>query len=235
MTYVPKAASGARGSAKIGGKGEDAASRVKSEAGAADKLSHLFSLQRPIDANAREASFLSYEPQLPLEAAQLAAAACGRRACAPPRREAQEDDGRRAADHATTRRPVGGARCADHRGLRRARGRGHPRARGVPVSSPAATAARPTAELVAVGAARLDAAQSLFVTSSARLLPHALPTRLCSHNLLDSMRAFAQSELDGHDPQRRAAADRFAQGGGNAIIDRTDGGDLGGGCCSCTC
>ena len=38
------------------------------------QLSHVFSLQRPIDANSREASHLSYQSVLPLEAAQLAAA-----------------------------------------------------------------------------------------------------------------------------------------------------------------
>ena len=40
----------------------------------AAQLSHVFSLQRPIDANARESCFLSYETVLPLRGAQLAAA-----------------------------------------------------------------------------------------------------------------------------------------------------------------
>ena len=38
------------------------------------QLSHVFSLQRPIDANARESSFLAYQTVLPLESFQLAAA-----------------------------------------------------------------------------------------------------------------------------------------------------------------
>ena len=62
------------------------------------------------------------------------------------------------------------------------------------------------------------------MTSSARLLPHALPTRLCSHNLLDSMRAFAQSELEMGTirsvvPQQIDSLKAVC----NAIIDRTDG------------
>ena len=62
------------------------------------------------------------------------------------------------------------------------------------------------------------------MTSSARLLPHALPSRLCSHNLLDSMRVFAQSELEMGTirsvvPQQVDLLKAVC----NAVVDRSDG------------
>ena len=228
VTYVPKAASGRTGQRDERRKGEEAGPRVKSEAGtSSDKLSHLFSLQRPIDANAREASFLSYEPQLPLEAAHLAAG--GMRSTSVRASLVEKPKKTMGGGQQTTRNNLGdlsAAHAAQTTAVAAALGAAAAicAARGVPVSNPAATTARPTAELVAVGAPRLDEAEALFVTSSARLLPHALPTRLCSHNLLDSMRAFAQSELEMGTirsvvPQQIDSLKAVC----NAIIDRTDG------------
>ena len=228
VTYVPKAASGRTGQRDERRKGEEAGPRVKAEAGtSSDKLSHLFSLQRPIDANAREASFLSYEPQLPLEAAHLAAG--GMRSTSVRASLVEKPKKTMGGGQQTTRNNLGdlsAAHAAQTTAVAAALGAATAicAARGVPVSNPAATTARPTAELVAVGAPRLDADEALFVTSSARLLPHALPTRLCSHNLLDSMRTFAQSELEMGTirsvvPQQIDSLKAVC----NAIIDRTDG------------
>ena len=55
---------------RTGGRGDLAGSSARP----AQTLSHVFSLQRPIDANARESSYLTYQSVLPLESFQLAAA-----------------------------------------------------------------------------------------------------------------------------------------------------------------
>ena len=87
-----------------GGGGGGSSSRsdyAGSAARPAPTLSHVFSLQRPIDANARESSFLALRDVLPLEAPSWPPGACAATACARERRaQGQEDAGRRPADDA---------------------------------------------------------------------------------------------------------------------------------------
>ena len=98
------------------------------------------------------------------------------------------------------------------------------RRRGAAPKNPGATTALDTASLVVPGASPYDAPEVFLVTSSTRLLPHALPTRLCASNFLDAMRLVAQSELSMGTlrsvlPQQLGALNAVC----NHIVDRTDG------------
>ena len=96
--------------------------------------------------------------------------------------------------------------------------------RGAAPKNPGATTALDTASLVVPGVSPYDAPEVFLVTSSTRLLPHALPTRLCASNFLDAMRLVAQSELSMGTlrsvlPQQLGALSAVC----NHIVDRTDG------------
>ncbi len=157
------------------------------------QLSHVFSLQRPIDANARESSFLTYQTVLPLEAAQLAAA--GMRSNSVRASVVHKAKKTQGGGQQTTRNSLQdlsasfasqSVAVAVAMGVaRRAFGR---------ASDPGATVATNLAQFVdGVTAPR----EGPFVaTSSTRLLPHALPIRIGAHNLMATMRGFARSELD---------------------------------------
>tara|TARA_B100001057_G_scaffold363953_2_gene366698 strand:- start:6333 stop:9233 length:2901 start_codon:yes stop_codon:yes gene_type:complete len=159
----------------------------------AAQLSHVFSLQRPIDANARESSFLTYQTVLPLEAAQLAAA--GMRSNSVRASVVHKAKKTQGGGQQTTRNSLQdlsasfasqSVAVAVAMGVaRRAFGR---------ASDPGATVATNLAQFVdGVTAPR----EGPFVaTSSTRLLPHALPIRIGAHNLMATMRGFARSELD---------------------------------------
>ena len=156
-------------------------------------LSHVFSLQRPIDANARESSYLAYQTVLPLEAAQLAAA--GMRSNSVRASVVHKAKKTQGGGQQTTRNSLQDL-CASFAAqstavavalgvARRAFGR---------ASDPGATTATSLAPFVDGVTA---ATANLFITtSSTRLLPHALPIRTGAHNLLATMREFATSELE---------------------------------------
>jgi hypothetical protein len=157
------------------------------------QLSHVFSLQRPIDANARESSFLAYQTVLPLEAAQLAAA--GMRSNSVRASVVHKAKKTQGGGQQTTRNSLQDL-CASFASqsvavsvamgvARRVFGR---------ASDPGATMATSLAPLVD-GTAALRA-DPFVVTSSTRLLPHALPIRIGAHNLLTTMRGFATRELE---------------------------------------
>ena len=164
------------------------------------QLSHVFSLQRPIDANAREASHLVYQPVLPLEATQLAAAGmrsnsvrCSRvhkpkKTCGGGQQTTRNNCGDMAASWAAQAVSV-----AVSTGVAKYLCR---HKHQLAVSNPAATSALDCATLVAEGAPCPRAKGVFIVTSSTRLLPHALPTRVTTHCFLDTMRVFAQSEIE---------------------------------------
>jgi len=185
VTCTPK--SGRAGSREAHGAGGGGAAGRP-----AAQLSHVFSLQRPIDANARESSFLAYQTVLPLEAAQLAAA--GMRSNSVRASVVHKAKKTQGGGQQTTRNSLQDL-CASFAAqsvavavamgaARRAFGR---------TSDPGATSATELAPFV-------DGATppkpGLFVTtSSTRLLPHALPVRTGAHNLLTTMREFATQEL----------------------------------------
>jgi hypothetical protein len=159
----------------------------------AQTLSHVFSLQRPIDANARESSYLTYQSVLPLESFQLAAAGMRSnsvRASLVHKPKKTQGGGQQttrnnlqelAASFASQSTAVAVALgCA-----RRAFGQ---------ASDPGATTATNLAPFVD-GACRVPE-RVFVVTSSTRLLPHALPIRVARHNFLATMQGFASAELE---------------------------------------
>jgi hypothetical protein len=191
------------------------------------QLSHVFSLQRPIDANTREATHLVYQNVLPLEATQLAAAGMRSnsvRASVVHKAKKTQGGGQQttrnnlsdlsaawATQAAAVAATMGAARfLCKHR-------------HGYVVSDPSATMALDTATLV--GDAIPNAAKGVFVvTSTTRLLPHALPTRVASHSFLDTMKIFAQSELEmgvirARVPQQVESLRAVC----NCIVDSTEG------------
>jgi len=162
------------------------------------QLSHVFSLQRPIDANAREASFLTYQAVLPLEATQLAAAGMRsnsvrasvvhkpKKTCGGGQQTTRNNLGDMAAAWSSQATSVAIAMGAANRLCQTEH--------GIRPSNPAASSALDTAGLVA---AQPSAPPDVFVvTSSTRLLPHALPTRLAQHSFLETMRTFACDEIN---------------------------------------
>ena len=67
---------------------------------------------------------------------------------------------------------------------------------GLAVAAPAATTALEPSELLRPEAPGAGSFPDVFlITSTARLLPHALPTRLCSASFLEAMKTFAHREL----------------------------------------
>lgn len=62
--------------------------------------------------------------------------------------------------------------------------------------NPAARDALDSAVLVLEGASLPSDAEPFLMTSTSRLLPHALPTRLCSHSFLDTVKELAITELE---------------------------------------
>ena len=159
----------------------------------AAQLSHVFSLQRPIDANARESSYLTYQSVLPLESFQLAAAGMrSNSVCASLVHKARKTQG---GGQQTTRnnlQELAAAFAAQSTAVAVALGVAK-RCFGES-SDPGATTATDVSRLVDGRKTRME---GLFVvTSSTRLLPHAMPVRIVSHNLLTTMHEFATNELE---------------------------------------
>ena len=192
------------------------------------QLSHVFSLQRPIDSNAREATHLVYQNVLPLEATQLAAAGMRSnsvRASVVHKAKKTQGGGQQttrnnlsdlsaawATQAASVAATMGAARfLCKHR-------------HGYPVSDPSATMALDTATLVANETIPETTTAVFIVASTTRLLPHALPTRVASHSFLDTMKVFAQSELEmgvirARVPQQVESLRAVC----NSIVDSTEG------------
>ena len=157
------------------------------------QLSHVFSLQRPIDANARESSFLAYQTVLPLESFQLAAA--GMRSNSVRASVVHKAKKTQGGGQQTTRNSLQDL-SAELRVAVGVGGRRH--GRGAPRLWPRL---RPWGHdrhhPRAIRRRRHAAEGGPFVaTSSTRLLPHALPIRIGAHNLLATMRGFASRELE---------------------------------------
>ena len=226
VTFAPRAAASARGGGGGGGGGgvNDTEQSIVPFAA----LGHLFALQRPIDANAREAAHLSYDPVLPLEATQLAAAGMwsnsvrssvvhkAKKTCGGGQQTTRNNLGDLAAAWSSQVVSVavalGVARrvCRDRHRLR--------------LSDPVASIAIDTASLVADVDARGRDGRVFIVTSTARLLPHALPTRIAQHSLLDTMREFARSELEVGAIRQRVPQQLDAlRSVCNATLDTTEG------------
>jgi len=192
-------------------------------------LSHVFSLQRPIDAGAREASFLTFQSILPLEAVHLAAA--GMRSNSVRASLVHKAKKTQGGGQQTTRNNLGdlsAAWAAQSVAVSLALGVANFTAsrRGAAPKNPGATTALDTASLVIPKSHghQPPTPEVFLVTSSTRLLPHALPTRLCASNFLDAMRLVAQSELGMGTlrsvlPQQLGALSAVC----NHIVDRTDG------------
>ena len=188
-------------------------------------LSHVFSLQRPIDAGAREAFYMTFQSVLPLEATHLAAA--GMRSNSVRASVVHKAKKTQGGGQQTTRNNLGdlsAAWAAQSMAVSIALGVAQYVAKrdGSAPSNPGATTALDTSTLVAHDA---QAPPDVFlVTTSTRLLPHALPTRLCTNNFLDSMRLIAQSELEMGTirsvvPQQLCSLRAIC----NSIVDRSDG------------
>ena len=156
-------------------------------------LSHVFSLQRPIDANARESSYLTCQSVLPLESFQLAAAG-------------MRSNSVRASVVHKQRKTQGGGQQTTRNNLQElaasfasqsvavATTLGFARRVFGRASDPGATTATDLAQLVDGAKRRVE---GVFVTtSSTRLLPHALPIRVARHNFLTTMQGFAHAELE---------------------------------------
>jgi len=204
------------------GRGGSRSDYAGSAARPAPKLSHVFSLQRPIESNARESSFLVYQSVLPLESASLAAAG-------------MRSNSVRASVVHKVRKTQGGGQQTTRNNLQDLSASWAGQAASVAIAlgaaeaafgaarSPGATCAASAAPLVAGARARPD--RALFVmTSSTRLLPHALPTRINAHNFLTTMQGFAMSELEAGAirslvPQQVASLRTIC----NHIVDKTDG------------
>ncbi|MAQ22925.1 MAG: hypothetical protein CMK83_01780 [Pseudomonadales bacterium] len=162
-------------------------------------LSHLFGLHaRSIDANQREPSFL-VDRVLPLVGAPLAAA--GLRSAA-VRNSVVDKPTTWGGSQQTPRVPRGGlyaawAAQASSVAVTLALGK-HVCAQrfGITVADPTATTALEPSELLRPEAPGAGSVPNVFlITSTARLLPHALPTRLCSASFLEAMKTFAHREL----------------------------------------
>jgi hypothetical protein len=225
IAYQKQPTSGRTGHRDVRKAGETLDSSTPSRPTAA--LSHVFSLQRPIDAGAREASFLTFQSILPLEAVHLAAA--GMRSNSVRASLVHKAKKTQGGGQQTTRNNLGdlsAAWAAQTVAVSLALGAANFVAtqRGAAPKNPGATTALDTASLVAPGSSIYDAPDVFLVTSSTRLLPHALPTRMCASNFLDSMRLVAQSELRMGTlrsvlPQQLSALSTVC----NHIVDRTDG------------
>lgn len=160
----------------------------------AAQLSHVFSLQRPIDANARESCFLSYEAVLPLRGAQLAAAGMrSNSVCASVVHKAKKTQGGGQQTTRNSLQDVSAAFAAQSVAVAVAIGTAT-RAFGK-ASDPGATCATSLARFVADNEQALPTGY-FVATSSTRLLPHAMPIRISAHNLLTTMRDFATLELE---------------------------------------
>jgi hypothetical protein len=166
---------------------------VGSVARPAQTLSHVFSLQRPIDANARESSYLTYQSVLPLESFQLAAAGMRSnsvRASVVHKQKKTQGGGQQttrnnlqelAASFASQSTAVAIALGVARRSFGKA-------------SDPGATFSTNLAQFVDGTKKRVEG--PFVTTSSTRLLPHALPIRVSQHNLLTTMQGFANAELE---------------------------------------
>ena len=159
----------------------------------AQTLSHVFSLQRPIDANARESSYLTYQSVLPLESFQLAAA--GMRSNSVRASLVHKPKKTQGGGQQTTRnnlQELAASFASQSTAVSIALGFAR-RAFGQ-ASDTGATTALSLAPYVE-GKSRAD--KKVFVlTSSTRLLPHALPIRVARHNFLATMQGFASAELE---------------------------------------
>lgn len=186
-------------------------------------LSHVFSLQRPIDANARESSYLTYQSVLPLESFQLAAAG-------------MRSNSVRASVVHKTKKTQGGGQQTTRNNLQELAASSASQSTAVALalgfarcvfgqaSDPGATSAVDMAHFVDPSATKEYTHRMFVTTSSTRLLPHALPIRVCQHNLLTTMQGFASSELEMGTirslvPQQVASLRNIC----TKICDKTDG------------
>ncbi|MAT10382.1 MAG: hypothetical protein CMM02_05165 [Rhodopirellula sp.] len=189
-------------------------------------LSHVFSLHsRSIEAAAREPTYLSYQCVLPLVGAQLAAAGLRSNSV---RNSIVDKPVGAAGSQQTPRLNLGemysawsgqAAVVALSLGVAK-----HESLKHEAVRDPAATSALSPAKLVSVGAQRPKS--HFIMTSSARLLPQALPTRLCAHSFLDTMKIFAQDELEFGGIQRwlpPAQHSKSVQSICRSVVDNADG------------
>jgi len=195
------------------------------------QLSHVFSLQRSIDANAREASFLTYQSVLPLESTQLAAH--GMRSNSVRVSLVNKPKKTCGGGQQTTRNNLGDlAAASSSQSVSVAIALGAARrialdAHGVHTDDPRATIAIDTGSLVAEDRGRNEAVHEdtvFLVATTARLLPHALPTRVAQHSFLNSMREFARGELEmGMLRQRVPQQVDALRSVCNAVVDSTEG------------
>ena len=195
------------------------------------QLSHVFSLQRSIDANAREASFMTYQSVLPLESTQLAAH--GMRSNSVRVSLVNKPKKTIGGGQQTTRNNLGDlAAAASSQSVSVAIALGAARrialdVHGVHVSDPRGTIAIDTSLLVAEDRGRSDAFKEervFLVATTARLLPHALPTRVAQNSFLNSMREFARGELEmGMLRQRVPQQVDALRSVCNAVVDNTEG------------
>ena len=156
-------------------------------------LSHVFSLQRPIDANARESSYLTCQSVLPLESFQLAAA--GMRSNSVRASLVHKPKKTQGGGQQTTRNNLQElAASFASQSTAVASALGFARRVFGQASDPGATTATSPATLV--DGARVVPGEVFVATSSTRLLPHALPIRVARHNFLATMQGFASSELE---------------------------------------
>jgi len=159
----------------------------------AQTLSHVFSLQRPIDANARESSYLTYQSVLPLESFQLAAA--GMRSNSVRASLVHKPKKTQGGGQQTTRNNLQElAASFASQSTAIAAALGFARRVFGQASDPGATTATSLAPFVD-GECRVEG-KIFVVTSSTRLLPHALPIRVVRHNFLATMQGFASAELE---------------------------------------
>lgn len=188
-------------------------------------LSHVYSLQKAIDAGAREASYLTYQSILPLEATHLAAA--GMRSNSVRASVVHKTRKTMGGGQQTTRNNLGDlsaswAAQVSSVSIAMAIGSYLAAKEGVVTSNAGATTALDTSTLVSK--TPVPVPEVFIVTTSTRLLPHAMPSRLCANNFLNSMRVIAQSELEMGTirsvvPQQLSALRSIC----NSVVDRTDG------------
>lgn len=207
---------------RLGRGGGGRSDYAGSAARPAPTLSHVFSLQRPIESNARESSFLCYQSVLPLESTSLAAA--GMRSNSVRASVVHKPKKTQGGGQQTTRNNLQDLSASwAGQAVSVAIALGVAEAEFGTASNPGATCALSGAPLV-TGSVSARPSGLRIMTSSTRLLPHALPTRINAHNFLTTMQGFATSELEAGAirslvPQQVASLRTIC----NHIVDKTDG------------
>lgn len=162
---------------------------------ASGQLSHIFSLHsKSLECSARESSWMSYQCVLPLKGVQIVSAAFRSNSV---RNSITQRTSSMGGSLQTPRINLANV-CAAQWGQAFAVEAARAVAKFVCRERHSLELRDPRATYAPSALSILEAPPQgpFFLATSARLLPHALPTRVASHSLLDTMSRFAHSELN---------------------------------------